>query len=65
MTKKIGALWKPKSPNDTLEYFGEIEIIQGMPQKIAVFKNTKKTKDNQPDFNIVLSDGPKNQSQTN
>jgi uncharacterized protein (DUF736 family) len=56
MSKTIGALWKPqKKAENSPSLIGSIELIAGMPVKVAVFPNTKKTKPNQPDFNIVLS----------
>lgn len=57
MSKTIGALWKPKSKSENSpKLLGQIEIIAGIPQQIAIFENKKKTKDNQPDFNIVLNE---------
>ena len=53
--KRIGALWK--HTKDKMQYLtGNLEVIAGFPIKICIFKNTKKTKENQPDFNIVLSE---------
>ena len=53
MSRKIGALWKKKK-GDLVYLVGEVEQIVGSPLKIVVFKNTKKEKDNQPDWNICL-----------
>lgn len=56
MSKTIGALWKPqKKAENSPSLIGNVELIAGMPVQVAVFPNTKKTKPNQPDFNIVLS----------
>lgn len=64
MSNKIGALWKSESQNEKApEFNGEIEIIKGMPQRISVFKNEKKT-ENQPDYQIVLSP-PMSEKKTN
>lgn len=49
---RIGALWKKVSKNTGNEYFtGEIEI-NGEKHGIVMFYN-KKTKETQPDFNII------------
>lgn len=55
MSRKIGSLWKHKK--DNLSYLtGTIEVIAGIPIRVCVFKNNKKEKDTQPDYNIVLSE---------
>lgn len=58
VSKKIGALWQKKKDNKTY-LTGTIEVIAGQPTKIIVFKNDKKEKPIQPDWNIVLSSIPK------
>lgn len=56
MSKTIGALWKNKKQGeDNPVFLGNIEVIAGHVMNVAVFKNKKKTKDNQPDLNIVLN----------
>jgi uncharacterized protein (DUF736 family) len=49
MKDKIGALW---IKND---FFTGTIKIDDKEIKIVVFKNTYKEKDNQPDYNILLS----------
>lgn len=62
MSKSVGGLWKPKQRKENSPIMmGVIEIINGIPQQIAIFPNKKKTKDNQPDYNIVLNDQRKEQ----
>lgn len=65
MSKTIGALWKPvkKSDNGPVLY-GTIELIAGFPQQVAIFPNTKKTKENQPDLNIVLNESKEDSKKT-
>ena len=58
MTKKIGALWVRESQDGRKFMSGLIETLNGDVQ-IAVFKNDKKEKENQPDYNIVLSERSK------
>jgi uncharacterized protein (DUF736 family) len=55
MTRKIGALWVRESQDGRKFMSGLIETLNGDVQ-IAVFKNDKKEKENQPDYNIVLSE---------
>ncbi len=58
MSRKIGALWL-RQTQDGIKYFsGVIQDLSG-DINIAVFRNDKKEKDNQPDYNIVLSEKPK------
>ena len=53
MNKIIGALWKREK--DGKEYFsGVLNDLRGKIN-IAVFPNTFKENDNQPDMNIVIS----------
>jgi uncharacterized protein (DUF736 family) len=53
--KKIGALWSKKT-GDGKEYFtGVISDLRGGIQ-IVVFKNDKKENENQPDYDILLSE---------
>jgi uncharacterized protein (DUF736 family) len=55
-SSKIGALWLAESKGGMKYMKGSIEI-DGVKHKIAVFKNTKKDKETQPDYNI-LGDRP-------
>ena len=58
MAKRIGALWLKTSKDGETFYSGVIKDLRGdIP--IVVFKNTRKEKETQPDFNIVLSEGRK------
>ncbi|MFW5889059.1 MAG: hypothetical protein ACOCUD_01630 [Bacillota bacterium] len=63
-TKKLGALWKPKNPKENSPVAtGTAEFIVGQPVKIAIFKNQNKKKDNQPDYNLVISENSENKKQ--
>lgn len=55
MSRKIGALWVRETQEGKKFMSGLIETLNGDVQ-IAVFKNDKKEKENQPDYNIVLSE---------
>lgn len=52
--KKVGALWKPDKDGAAV-LRGEIEI-NGQKIKVMVFKNTFKSKPNQPDYEIKTAD---------
>jgi len=57
-SKKIGALWSKKT-SEGMEYFtGVISDLRGEIQ-ILVFRNDKKENENQPDYNILLSEPAK------
>ncbi len=57
MNRIVGALWKREK--DGREYYsGILKDLHG-DINIAVFPNTYKQADNQPDFNIVISFGKK------
>lgn len=58
MSRKIGALWIRETQEGKKFMSGLIETLNGDVQ-IAVFKNDKKEKENQPDYNIVLSERSK------
>ena len=56
--KKIGALWikeseKGKFMTGNIEY----SVFETIP--VVIFKNDRKEKDNQPDYNIFLSEKKK------
>ncbi len=52
MAKRIGALWLKTSKDGETFYSGVIQDLRGdIP--IVVFKNTRKEKETQPDFNIA------------
>ena len=54
-SKKIGALWSKKT-KDGAEYFtGVISDMRGDIQ-IVVFKKDSKQNENQPDYDILLSE---------
>ncbi len=62
MTTKIGALWLKTTPRGEKYMSGQIEL-NGEKIRFAVFKNTKKELEKQPDYNILLS-GQQNQPQS-
>lgn len=57
MSKRVGALWKNNGTKDKQAYLsGELDLGAMGKQRIAVFKNTFKEKDGQPDYHILLSE---------
>lgn len=55
MSRKIGALWL-KETKDGKKYFsGVLEDLRG-EIRIAIFKNDRKEKENQPDYQITVSE---------
>ncbi len=59
MSKTVGALWVREYEKDGKKrkmMSGELDLGALGTIKIAVFKNDKKEKDNQPDYRIVLSE---------
>jgi uncharacterized protein (DUF736 family) len=55
MSRKIGALWL-KETKDGKKYFsGVLEDLRG-EIRIAIFKNDRKEKENQPDYQIIVSE---------
>jgi len=62
-SKRIGALWV-RTTQDGKQYFsGVLNDLRG-DINIAIFQNDRKEKENQPDYNIILSE-PKGQNQQN
>lgn len=57
-SKPIGALWKhtAKQGNTGVFLKGVLDLGALGQVPIAVFKNTRKTKENEPDYRIVLSE---------
>ena len=56
MTKtKIGALWSKKTSAGKEHFTGVISDLRGEIQ-IVVFRNDKKQDEDQPDYNILLSE---------
>lgn len=55
MSRKIGALWLREAKGGKKYMSGIIEDLTGDIQ-IVVFRNEKKEKDTQPDFQILLSE---------
>ncbi len=53
--QSIGAFWEKTSANG-LDYLSGVIEIEDKKYYLAVFKNTRKDKDNQPDYNIYLSE---------
>ncbi|AEA33646.1 hypothetical protein [Hippea maritima] len=59
MAKTVGALWLREYEKDGKRrkmMAGELDLGALGTVKIAVFKNEKKEKENQPDYRIVLSE---------
>jgi uncharacterized protein (DUF736 family) len=54
MNKIIGALWEREDKNGEPYMSGVMQDLRGN-FNISVFPNHKKTADNQPDYNIVIS----------
>lgn len=54
---RIGAIWKCKDGKDyfTGSIEGPLNLGEGEKLKIVVFKNQRKEKDTQPDYNILKS----------
>ena len=52
---KIGALWSKKTTEGKEYFTGVISDLRGDIQ-IVVFRNDKKQNDNQPDYDILLSE---------
>ena len=55
MSRKIGALWIRKTKEGMQYFSGVLNDLSG-DIRIAAFRNDRKEKENQPDFNIVLSE---------
>lgn len=55
MSRQIGALWLRKSSNGIQYMSGVLNALSGDIQ-VAIFKNDRKEKENQPDYRIVLSE---------
>jgi len=53
--RKIGALWSKKTTDGKEYYSGVISDLRGDIQ-IVIFRNDKKQNENQPDYNILLSE---------
>ena len=53
--RKIGALWSKKSSEGKEYLTGVISDLRGEIQ-IVVFRNDKKENENQPDYDILLSE---------
>lgn len=51
---KIGAGWLKDSKNGNKYISGNMKI-NGKSYQVMIFKNTKKTKDTQPDFSINIT----------
>jgi uncharacterized protein (DUF736 family) len=68
MKKTIGALWVKEYEKDGQKrkmFSGELDLGVLGTVGIAIFKNEKKDKENQPDYRIVLSEKPKEKSADN
>ena len=53
--RKIGALWGKKTKDGQKYFTGVINDLRGDIQ-IVVFRNDKKENENQPDYDILLSE---------
>ena len=53
--RKIGALWSKKTSEGKDYFTGAISDLRGEIQ-IVVLKNDKKQNENQPDYDILLSE---------
>jgi len=58
VNRKIGALWSKKTAEGKEYFTGVISDLRGEIQ-IVVFRNDKKENENQPDYNILLSEPAK------
>lgn len=64
-SNNIGVLWL-KNSKSGMKYFNGVIEWKGEKFYISIFKNNKKTKDNQPDYNILWnSEEYKGNSQNN
>jgi len=59
--RKIGAFWLKKDKNGQSYMAGSLEDLSG-DIKVVLFKNSKKEKENQPDYLLYLSE-PKEDKQ--
>lgn len=57
--KDIGVLWAKTSAKGLEFMSGSIEISEGVRMEVVLFKNTRKSKPNQPDWQIFKS-APRN-----
>ena len=55
---KIGSLWLKTSKDGNTKYMQGNIVINESKIDIVIFKNTKKTNENQPDYNIMASEVP-------
>lgn len=55
--QELGALWRKRSERTGNEFYtGDIALPGGEKVKIIAFDNDRKTKENQPDIRIYLSE---------
>ena len=64
MARLIGALWSRKTKDGKTFLSGILNDLSGDIQ-IAVFKNDRKEKENQPDYQIILSQKKEEGKSTN
>lgn len=68
-SEEIGAFWKRTSRNNMTYLAGHLEVTQPdgtkAKQKVVVFSNQNKQKDNQPDYRVYISNStPREGGQT-
>ena len=61
--RELGALWKNKGRSQTYLTGHVTPPGQSNPVKLIVFSNKNKTKDNQPDFRVYLSETKEDSSE--
>lgn len=58
--KRIGSLWSNVSKKDGRKYLsGSVEVVLGLPLRIAVFPSKEKKSKNSPDYVVVVLDDKK------
>ena len=52
--QRIGALWV-KTSKKGVKYFSGSITVNGVTQKLVIFKNTRRTEDKHPEYNIMAA----------
>jgi uncharacterized protein (DUF736 family) len=50
--QRIGALWVKTAKNGVKYFSGEI-TVGGVKQRVVIFKNTRRTEDKHPEYNVL------------